>query len=97
MFKKIIKEKWFFVINIISFLIAMLDGFYWRNSSGGFPIFTILGGTIATLIGIIYQIIRIIKNKYKSKLISFILLYFLSPYFGIVGGILGLLFGFMIF
>lgn len=97
MFKRIREEKWFLVINIISFLIAIFDGFIWRNSNTGFPIFTTLGCFVATLIGVIYQIIKIMKNKYKSKIIPFVILYFSSPFLGFIGGMLGLILGFMIF
>lgn len=89
------KKHWFLIINIISFFIAIMDEFVSRNSSINFPVFAILGVIVASAIGGVCLLIRIIK-KYKKvglgqTIIELIVLYFTLPFLGIIGAAAGML------
>ena len=93
------KKHWFVIVNIISFCIAIIDGFVWRNTDTGFPVFMVLGTCIAGVIGGIYNLCLIFSSGYSVKkiVIELILLWFTFPFYGFIGAIGGLLIGFTIF
>lgn len=91
------EKYWFLIINIISFLISLIDGFYWRNAVTGFPIFAILGTSIASIIGGVYQLIKTIKNNSNNKILKLIKLWFTVPFYGCIGAMIGIYVSFIIF
>ena len=95
---KLFKKYWFLIINIIAFVVGSFDGLLWKDCNVGFPVFTIYGCLIASLIGGIYQIIQTLVNRKDTNLISrFIVLYFTVPFYGFIGAFLGLMIGGTIF
>lgn len=91
---KFFKKYFLIILNVISFCIALLDGFIWRNSDVGFPIFTIMGIFVSSLIGFIYLVYDMIKNKPKNIFARIALIWFSSPFLGVIGGFSGLIMGF---
>lgn len=91
------KKHWFLILNIITFTIALIDCFIWRNSYGGFPIFTMFGIIIVTIISWIYEIAQMVKNKHNCIILRLIVLWFTVPFYGIIGVMSGIIVGFAIF
>lgn len=90
-------KYWFLIVNILAFIVALFDGFIWRDSNTGFPICTLLGCVLASIVGGIYQLIYTFKNNRGiNLLLSLVILYFTVPFYGLIGGVLGLIVGFMI-
>ena len=90
-------KHWFIILNVIAFFVALIDGFVWRNSNTGFPIFMILGVSIVGIVGGIYNLFLIFTSGDKNKniFLELILLWFSFPFYGFIGATCGLLTGFL--
>lgn len=95
--------RWFLIINITSFLIAILDPILWilvyKVTEGGFPIFTMFSLFIGLILGLIYLIFKLFTSKDKKTILILLLVNifsFVMPIVSLGGAILGIMIGFFI-